>query len=187
MNAFQKASLVEQEGMRILLPFISGHADRGHYTTTFKGKLAREFQRRAGDVLFNQEGAIVTCECKTERKYTGRLFIEVWSNRSRLTRGWLDHLQCDYLLYLFLDNRHLYPMRFDRLKSWCFGTEGPERLCKYPIVKQAKYEQLNDTWGRLVPIECLISDGITKEIRLDCLDDAETELVTAQGVLPFGE
>lgn len=142
--------------------FISIHSDEGRFVTTNKGPLSRMLQESIGDVILNQDGSVYCVECKVEKKWTGNLFIEVWSNRRQFNRGWLDKLNSDVLMYYFLDKKLLYTMPFQRLKKWAYGGENGENLYKYRIVQQKKYSQMNDTWGRIVPIADLASEGLIK-------------------------
>ncbi len=158
MSAFDAASKVEARSWEILRPFVEVRSFDGRYVRTAKGRLARELQRTVGDVLYNHDDETVwSIEIKAEEKFTGNLFIERWSNRSRFTPGWLETLNCDLLLYHFLGNDSLYGYNFYKLRQWFYWGENGRHPAahNYPQVKQRKYSQLNDTWGYLVPIDAI--------------------------------
>ena len=160
MNAFDEASKVADRAIDLYLhPFIRARAKEGHFVTTDKGRLSQELQKKYGDLFFNApDDRLYAVEFKAEQRHTGNLFIETWSNRHRYTRGWLDHLDTDYLLYFFEDRCWLYSMEFPKLKAWAFGNgENDGLVYQYPEKKQRAYNQLNDTWGRIVPVEVLMS------------------------------
>lgn len=155
MSAFHDACEVEAQSWEILRPLIETRAYNGRYVRTAKGPLARELQRQVGDVLFNSDDETVwTCEIKAERKHTGNVFLERWSNRSRFTPGWFETLQCDLLLYHFLDADVLYGFHFDKLRKWFYHCEhrAVPVASRYPQAAQSRFNQMNDTWGYLVPI-----------------------------------
>lgn len=154
MNGYEKAIQVEKEAMPELLEFLGQQSDNGRFVLTAKGRLSRELQKTYGDALMNTpDGSLWAVEFKVERRFTGNFFIETWSNRSRFTRGWLDHLNTNVLLYYFLDVGRLYSIDFPKLKRWAFGhAEGAGRLYSFREVKQKRHDQINDTWGRVVPV-----------------------------------
>lgn len=164
MNAFDLARGVEAQAMVRLLPFLEEHTQSGRYVVTDKGRLAPFLQEIVGDVIFNDRQARVwSIEIKAERKFTGNLFLETWSNRnledaaSHARRGsnvgWLAKLQADFLFYYFMDVDKLLIGQVLALKRWAFGYGEVEgRLYDYKEVRQSKYAQQNDTLGRLVPI-----------------------------------
>jgi hypothetical protein len=167
MNAFDGARMVEARAMLRLRPFIEEQSD-GRFVVTDKGRLAPMLQQVVGDVLFNarRDGRLYAVELKAEARQTGNLFLETWSNRNLENRdshaqrgsnpGWLYKLRADLLFYYFLDTDKLFVMDVFALKRWAFGGGRQEgRLHQYREVRQGKYEQANDTWGRLVPISTL--------------------------------
>lgn len=157
-NAFAIASGVEKKGMEVLLPYIRERSLNGQLVTTEKGRLSMELQARYGDVLFNaKNGEVVAVEVKIEqRNKYGNLFLETWSNRNyqMSKRGWLDTLNADYIWYYFLDDDELYIIDFPRLWNWCYVAGN---IYNYPEKEQKKYDQLNTTCGRVVPIEHLLA------------------------------
>jgi len=155
MNAFVEASKVEERSWEILRPFIETRCHNGRYVRTAKGPLARDLQKQVGDVLFNSDDSTVyAIEIKAEQGYTGNVFLERWSNRSRFTPGWFETQNCDLLLYHFLSNDSLYGFNFQKLREWfyCCDHRAVPVAAKYPHYKQGRYTQLNDTWAYLVPI-----------------------------------
>jgi hypothetical protein len=167
MNGFYSASAVEAEGMAILLPYLEERTDR--LVLNLKGPLARHLQLVTGDALVNIADELRSIEIKVERRHTGRLFLETWSNRNLEDKvghashgsnpGWLFHTRADVLLYYFLDTDDLYAVSVFALKRWCFGyADKPAQIYQWEEVPQKKYSQMNDTHGRCVPIERLQRD-----------------------------
>lgn len=160
-DGFQRAQKVEQRAWDgFLYPFFKSHAKDAAVVTFDKGRLALELQASYGDAVFNssRNGDVTTVECKAEEKHTGNLFIETWSNRKILRPGWLQTQKADVLAYFFLDVSVLYVMRMSALQDWAFGDEpGTGNLWHYSNreVRQSKYDQHNDTWGRLVSVRSL--------------------------------
>lgn len=157
MSAFAESCGTEEKGMRVLIPFIRKSAANGQFVVTNKGRISEFLQKSVGDVLVNEKsGDVSGIEIKTEERFTGNLFLEVWSNRRRETPGWMHTLNTDYLFYYFLDVGQLFICRFGRLCNWAFsGSGGATNIEKFPLREQAKQKQANDTWGRCVPIRTL--------------------------------
>lgn len=170
MNSFQQCSDVETEGLKILMPYLTKQAYKGRVVPLFGNENVKELQQ-SGDVIIGlREDKCITFDLKIESKHTGNFFIELWSNKSRLTQGWLFSCKADRILYLFLDRPNdVYSIHTKNLKHWIFGVENngrKSRLSEFAEVKQSKYDQLNDTWGLLVPILRLTHVGIAKHISL---------------------
>jgi len=177
MSAFDNARGVEAEGNMILLPYLREKSDGGLVLTS-KGTLARWLQESVGDVLLNRREQLFAVELKCERKYTGNLFLETWSNRnledgrSHAERGqntgWMYKLRADLLLYYFIDTDQLFSIKVLALKRWFFGRGGELGAYRRPSadgqtpmfreVKQEARDQANDTRGVLVPIAVLRSE-----------------------------
>lgn len=151
MNAFDDTRKIEQRSLDILRPLIEQRAFNGQYVVTNKGPLSRELQRSVGDLLYNSDKETVYCaEIKAEESNAhGNFFLETWSNRARFTLGWMFTLTTDLLLYHFIEDDLLYPLPFARLRRWAFHKGNIYRFDERP---QTKHVQLNDTWGRCVPI-----------------------------------
>jgi hypothetical protein len=145
--------------MEKLLPFIKSRSQDGRFVLTNKGNQSRELQKSVGDLLFNdgKTGAVWTVEIKSEYTKRPNLFLETWSNRSRFTPGWMFTLaNVDLLFYYFIESSDLYIMRFDKLRRWSFGGNGtPGNIYAYEEKQQRKYNQMNDTCGRCVPIDII--------------------------------
>ena len=107
-------------------------------------------------------------EIKVERHWTGNLFLETWSNLNLADRdshyergstpGWLVTSRADLLLTYFLDNDDLVTVPFLRLKRWAFSSGPQGGVYAWPEKPQGRYGQLNDTWGRCVPVEHLVRE-----------------------------
>jgi hypothetical protein len=166
MNAFNSASLVEQRGLAILLPWLEERAHQGRIVSTARGTLARVLQADFGDYLINTEaGSVWAVEVKVEERWTGNLFLETWSNRNLEDRvshaehgsapGWLLRIRADALLYYFLDTDDLVTVPVFRLKQWAFGSGEEGGIYRFPERRQGRYAQANDSWGRCVPVDVL--------------------------------
>lgn len=169
MNGFDIARGVEAEGFMRLRPFLEDSADGNSIVVTNKGRMAPFLQEVVGDVIMNRRGLVWSIELKTERRHTGNLFLETWSNRNLddphnhamvgSNPGWLLKSRADLFMYYFLDADALYVLSGLALQRWAFGFGGVEgRIYSYPEVKQGKYIQANDTYGRLAPIAVLMRE-----------------------------
>lgn len=156
MSAFGEALGVESEGQRILLPWLRKRYD--HVVVNAGGRLALELQQIC-DAFANKGDGFVAIEMKFEQSnVTGNLFLESWSNRSRLTPGWM--LKCDatLLTYYFIETDELYVLDLPKLRRWAFDGW---RIAKYPEKCQSKRDQKNDTWGWCVPVaDCVAAAGV---------------------------
>lgn len=154
MSGFTLAQAVEAKSVRILTPLLRKQSFNGQFVLVNKGRLGKEIQATAGDVIMNKAGGTFqTVEIKAEAEdIHGNLFLESWSNRSRWKPGWFLTIQSDWLLYHFVSDWKLYAVPFDDLRSWAFNRW---RICDFNEKPQGKYEQLNDTWGWCVPIATL--------------------------------
>lgn len=169
MNAYNDACKVEAEGVEDICRFLSQQLGSGKFILISKGKLAKDIQKKHGDCMIEtNSGYMQFIEFKVENKTTGNLFLEVWSNKSRRTTGWMFHLNTDYLFYYFLDSRKLYVFDFDELALWAFGSrEQKANIWRYREVPQSAYSQKNDTWGRIVPIQALVDSLNVREYQLE--------------------
>lgn len=181
-GAFRSARMVEARSMALLGPFLEDLD--GRYVLTDKGYLAPHLQEVCGDLLYNdRSGRVWGVECKAEEKFTGNLFLETWSNRNLEDRhshgargsnpGWLMKTSADLLFYHFLDRDKLYVLNLFALKRWAFRERSANRseragrlrseglvgrIYDFPAREQSKRNQMNDTWGRCVPIGLLESE-----------------------------
>lgn len=192
MNGFEEACGVEREAWRILEPFLEREADSGRFVVTNKGTLGRFLQETIGDVLVMRKGRVWAVEIKAERKFTTRLFLEMWSNRnldvldSHAYRGsnpgWMFKSRADLLFYYFLPPADLlYIISMFALKRWAFGhNEYAGKIYDHVELQARAYDQLNDTWGRCVPIETLKQEI---EVPVQCFSVAQLSLkLKTQGV-----
>jgi hypothetical protein len=164
MTAFDQTRKVEQRGMEVLLPLLQERAFNGQLVMFNKGALAKYLQQTIGDVGINTgPDRFYTVELKVESRKTKNLFLEMFSNRNLDDRasyaerginpGWLVKLRADLLWYYFLDTDDLYILALFRLQQWAFGTgDQPGEIWNYPLKRQGKYQQRNETWGFCVPI-----------------------------------
>lgn len=153
-NAFEKASEIEKLAEADLLPYMEAVWPDCIYYVTRHHPIV---QKVCGDLLVTRRGQAKYIELKAEQQDNhGNFFIEMWSNRARYTQGWFHTCQADWLWYYFLRERALYIWAMGELKEWARN-----RLLDFPEAKQKKYDQKNDTWGRLVPIEVLRA-GLTQ-------------------------
>jgi len=90
----------------------------------------------------------IKVEVKTERVHTGNVFWEQWSNRATGREGWGKTSPADELFYLFWGEGIGY--RFPRFQNLMWLVDYYQH--DFPLVEQKKYEQGNDSWGRLIPI-----------------------------------
>jgi len=154
MSTFIEAQGIEAEALFDLIPFIERrYSPEGIVKTNSQ----LHVQKYKGDaiILTVAGGKFVELKAEKENIY-GNLFIETWSNRSRFTQGWIFTTQADWLWYYFVSNKQLYHVVFQELKKWCFGIESNQgRIWDFPEKQQNKYSQLNDTWGRCIPIQVL--------------------------------
>lgn len=79
-----------------------------------------------------------------------KLFIETWSNKQRGTKGWLWTSCADRIVWLFMETMELFVIDLPALKRWAELS-----IHNFVEVPQKKCDQLNDTWGRLVPRDVL--------------------------------
>lgn len=148
--AFTKTSTIEDQALWDVMGWATGIGMEIQPIPTAQLQL----QRHHGDMLLKDSaGSITSLELKAELddKY-GNLFLEEWSNRHHSTAGWLRTCWASWLLYYFIRQGVGYLMRPDCLRLW---ADLDNRIEDFPLKRQAKYSQLNDTWGRCVPIGVL--------------------------------
>jgi len=183
MSAFMSRCLpIEQQSWDALEPYLKKRAFEGRFVRTAKGPLSLELQKSIGDVLVNSSREHVTAiEVKAELKHTGNLFLERWSNRQRFTPGWLETLHTDVLWYHFLDKDIVYELGFQRLRQWMYWHEGRGKpnASKFELVKQSKYDQLNDTWGYIVPLSELKESSLIRRVFRPELDARQGDMLPA--------
>ncbi len=148
MGSFERNQETESLGLMDIIPYAE---NRGQIILTGKQMF---LQKVVGDMIHAGKLGTHRIELKVEvRNRWGNLFLESFSNRKWMTRGWMDYSQADWLWWYFLEQRELYHMDFAELREWMFGGKGKEaHALKYPERLQSKHEQANDTWGWAVPI-----------------------------------
>jgi hypothetical protein len=162
LNRYEDCLTIEQVGKETVVPFIKRFLAEGAFVITDKGNLSEMLQRECGDAVANShDGRVWGIEWKIEQenKY-GNFFLETWSNRSRFKTGWMFNLNTDILLYFFIREQVLYSISFRKLRKWAFHDG---RIYSFEEKMQKKTCQLNDTWGRCVPITVVEKEvGLTK-------------------------
>jgi hypothetical protein len=132
-------------------------------------------QHRYGDYwLKNSELKLVLpTELKSEKKHTGNLAIEVWSDEPNFIPGWLNHYS-DHtqLIYAFNDLHVAYCCTMGALRHWANGsvkhmdnmTHVPRRRIEQFKELVPHRDQRNVTVFRLVPVSVFLSevDGAIK-------------------------
>lgn len=156
MNAFQQAREVERVAREELLPWLKLSFDQVDETDH-----SELLQKICGDFILQGKLQAYGAELKAESEYTGNVFLETWSNLAWFRQGWMYTSQAHWLLYYFVKTGVLYHFDFAALKDWAFGNSGSKgQIYRYHETWQKKYDQANDTWGRLVPIEVLEKAGV---------------------------
>lgn len=181
MSAFQQCRQLEAKSLTDLHLFLE--ETHGRYVLTDKGRLSRMFQKKFGDLIFNNaEGRMFTVELKSERKWTGNLFLEIWSNynittppsdyylSNGATPGWLMTMHADLLFYHFPYQDKLFIANLPSLQKWAFASSSRNmsepnernerqqlhgRAFDFRQVRQKEYEQKNLTVGAIVPVRVL--------------------------------
>ena len=97
-------------------------------------------------------------EVKTERKWTGHLFWEWWSNKKDGRPGWGQTSPADELFYLFADTNQGYRLKDVSRLKWLIDYSKD----RFKLVPQNKYKQNNDSWGYLVPVTWFAQHDITE-------------------------
>lgn len=170
MNEFERASKVEEEAIKELLPWLRGVCDSVDQTN-----FSSFLQKVWGDFIATKRGRSYSIELKAEWEHRKNFFLEMFSNMKWGTPGWMLTSQANLLFYFFGETQTLYVMSLNRLREWAFAVDSAhrQRLDSYPLKQQNKYDQLNDTWGRCVPIEDVMA-GI--KVRVITADDRATQL-----------
>ena len=162
MNPFKKASQVETEAFRVLMPYAEMFCEHGTLVQTHGQLFAQKY---IGDMIGKSKstGNAVSIEVKAEQDdATGNLFLESWSNRAHFTHGWMHTSQAEMLWYYFVGPQKLYTCELDKLKQWAFAhnknRSGFSNVSRFPERVQSKYMQSNDTWGWCVPVTVLLEE-----------------------------
>ena len=176
MSSFHANRAVEAKSLLAVRDYL---VKRGYVAvSTDGGDASKTIQKTLGDILVNDPaGRLFSIEVKAESTERPNLFLEVWSNRNLedpkshagrgSTPGWMYTCGADFLFYHFLNTGKLVICKMFPLKYWAFcspslrisepatRTQPPGRIWDFAETKQTRHEQLNDTHGRLVPIEVL--------------------------------
>lgn len=149
--------------------------------TNGEREVHRHLQKTCGDFLVVGPGETgrlrVRCavEVKSERKFTGNLFIENFSDfrLDRRNEGWLFSLKTDELWYYFKDAGVVLRLDFQALRRWLIDAPNPARrqftarIWTYRVLAQQAYEQANNTHGVLVPIADLPATVLLEQRCID--------------------
>lgn len=159
MTAYQDSLKTEADGQGVLHDWLR-HCCNATVVINAPAHFGRELQQ-FGDMVVQWDGhkekPIKYIELKIENKYTGNLFVETWSNKARKTPGWIINTKAEHLFYYFISNDTLISLDMMELKDFIYQVDssGKVNAYKYREVKQGKCQQMNDTWGLLVPIDDL--------------------------------
>lgn len=141
------ANEIERVGMRKFEDYIGGIGGWDYRFTT-----TREEQIRGIDYYIDGPNIKnIELELKTESKYTGNLFLEVWADAmaNPPQPGWLMTINPEILGCLFLDINRLYLMNFRDLKGWYFGSG---RFVTAKRVKVSAHNTRKYTIGHIITI-----------------------------------
>lgn len=160
MNAFKKCRELESVSREHLeRVHMKAVVYDGRFVRVEKGPHAHEIQSTLGDYFMNSDDETawaVEHKCEYSNRH-GNFFLETFSNKSRGRPGWLWTQGADILLYHFLRDGEVYWLRLKALRAWLYGHveingRMQPRIHAYPERQQARYDQLNDTWGYCVTI-----------------------------------
>ena len=110
---------------------------------------------------------VLPTELKSERRYTGNLAIEVWSDEPNFVPGWLSHYADHvHLIYAFNDKHVAYCCRMGALRQWANGSvKHMENMTHIPRRRIEQFKELvphrdqrNVTVFRLVPVEVFLAE-----------------------------
>jgi hypothetical protein len=149
-DSFVAASGVEKQALADILPWLA-RIRPGWQVVMTEGQLF--LQKLCGDAILRSAGDAKTVELKAERKWTGNLFLESWSNFG-FRPGWLITSQAELLLYYFTEAKRLYCCEMKALRDWAF-QDG--HILSYAERSQQTYDQRNHTRGWLVKIDDLVA------------------------------
>lgn len=139
----------EREGTDAIIDYIT--AKTGASPLPITDKL---HQLHIGDLLasFSKLGP-TSIELKIEKRYTGNIFAETWSNREWGRPGWLHTSQSNQIWFYWLDTRQLVASSTIALREWLLRQDGGT-IDSYRQVKAGGGGR-NDTYGAIVPISDL--------------------------------
>ncbi len=82
---------------------------------------------------------------KIEERFTGRCFVEVFSNREHGTVGWLFTCQAQQIVFYWRDADVLIGMSMRALRHWMLNQQDGT-LDSYKQIR-VRQSGKNDTWG----------------------------------------
>ncbi len=138
--SFKTCCQTESEGREILIRFANSRGIEVVLTDE-----NRNVQKEYGDAVMIKNGVCKLVEFKIERRHTGKLFLEEWSNFG-INPGWLRSCNPDYIWYYFIDADLLYITT----PAYCRKLVDEK---DFPMKQQKKHKQLNDARGYCVPVE----------------------------------
>ncbi len=174
------SSEVERLGIELAMPLLEQWAGgRKELIIDTRRMEQREHrQRTIGDYILPACDSFTSCwEVKAEQEFTGNLFIETWSNRTTATgddgtpmwrKGWIETLETDYMLFVFLNVRGAFKVPFIYLQRWFLHKGNFVNYREVEVKKSREQEQRNKTWGCPVPIADML-----KPVCIECF--AETD------------
>lgn len=89
------------------------------------------------------------------------LFCETWSNKQWNTLGWFRTKEADLLFYAFPLFRVAYEGELEKIRAWVKPREND-----FDERPQSKFNQKNDAWGLLVPVDDLLDARLINKIDL---------------------
>jgi hypothetical protein len=125
-------------------------------------------QHKHGDywAKAQQSQLVLPTELKSERRHTGNLAIETWSDEPNYVPGWIAHYGDHVtLLYAFNDRHVVYGCKMGDLRKWANSPSKPSdgevaprrRIDQFPE-KTPHVFQRNVTVIRLVPAEVFLCE-----------------------------
>ena len=163
---FEQCLHIEQQSMNLLLPnlmrlyphllFVARGFDMQNRSRSYEHQKRGDILIHASDGRWGNEPA--TLEVKAERRFTGNLFLEQWSDYGR-REGWLHTSKADFICFIFLEPNPLaYLFRMERLRQWY--EQNKHSLTSVCLRTAYQEKQRNDTRGSLAPIRRLRADFI---------------------------
>lgn len=128
------------------------------------------WQREIGDFIVRRgDGVWAMVEVKTERRHTGNLFLETWSNRCTDNEwrrdGWMFTLKADTVLFFFLDAACCYSVPLRGLREWALEHGNLYRYPERTVWMSRNGRQRNNTVGHPVPVADLRRGRLVSEFR----------------------
>ena len=152
MSSFSTCQKTEQDSKRALVPVVIKRFN------TSPSEIPENYRAQEGGDWFvrNDFGQVVSIELKSEHRYTGNIFLEIWSNFNTQRKGWFLTSHANEIWYHFLDTNMLYIVGLEKLRQWVLQGE---RILGSKEVDQKKHSQRNLTKGRLMPCRDLEECG----------------------------